>query len=68
MLAIEKGELLFNSMANYFISKNKDVEKFLKEKSVQAAKLKTSSTYIIISDDATISKSGKELLQMYRIV
>ena len=39
----------FESVANSFISKNADVEVFFCEKSVQATKLNTATTYLVIS-------------------
>ena len=39
----------FESVANSFISKNADVEEFFREKSVQATKLNTATTYLVIS-------------------
>ncbi len=41
------GELLFALLSDSFISKNKDVEAFLKEKSCQSSKLYTSATYLV---------------------
>ncbi len=45
------GEWLFNCIADPFVSKNKDVEAFLKTKAVQSFKLSTSSTYLVRSTD-----------------
>lgn len=47
LLAQESGEALFGFSADAFISKNKDVETFLKLKSVQSTKLHTSATYLV---------------------
>ena len=51
LLETEDGELFHNVISSCFFSKNKDVEKFLKEKAVQSVKLCTSSTYLVISKE-----------------
>lgn len=51
LLETEDGELFYNVISSSFFSKNKDVEKFLKEKAVQSVKLCTSSTYLVISKE-----------------
>lgn len=48
-LAMDGGVQFFESVANSFISKNADVEGFFREKSVQATKLNTATTYLVIS-------------------
>ena len=52
------GELLFNLLSDSFISKNKDVETFLKEKSVQSTKLCTSATYLLYNLDSKADLLG----------
>lgn len=52
------GELLFNLLSDSFISKNKDVETFLKEKSVQSTKLYTSATYLLYNLDSKADLLG----------
>ena len=49
LLAMDGGEEFFESIANSFISKNEDVEQFFREKAVQATKLNTAATYLVIS-------------------
>ena len=49
LLAIDGGEQFFESIANSFMSKNSDVEHFFREKAVQATKLNTAATYLVIS-------------------
>lgn len=49
LLAMDGGEKFFESVANSFVSKNADVEQFFREKSVQATKLNTAATYLVIS-------------------
>lgn len=49
LLAMDGGEKFFESVANSFVSKNSDVEQFFREKSVQATKLNTAATYLVIS-------------------
>ena len=44
---MENGEEYFDLTAETFESPNKDVEKFLKTKSVQATKLNTATTYLV---------------------
>jgi len=46
---MDGGEKFFESVANSFVSKNSDVEQFFREKSVQATKLNTAATYLVIS-------------------
>ena len=46
---MDGGVQFFESVANSFISKNADVEGFFREKSVQATKLNTATTYLVIS-------------------
>ena len=41
------GDFLFDFSAEVFVSKNKDVEVFLKTKAVQSTKLQTSATYLV---------------------
>ena len=52
------GELLFNLLSDSFVSQNKDVEIFLKEKSVQSTKLYTSSTYLVYDFKETADLLG----------
>ncbi len=47
LLAMEDGGEYFNVMAESFESPNKDVENFLKAKSMQATKLCTAATYLV---------------------
>ena len=49
LLAIDGGEHFFESIANSFMSKNADVEEFFRKKAVQATKLNTAATYLVIS-------------------
>ena len=49
LLAMDGGEQFFESIANSFLSKNADVEQFFREKAVQATKLNTAATYLVIS-------------------
>ena len=49
LLAIDGGEHFFESIANSFMSKNADVEQFFRKKAVQATKLNTAATYLVIS-------------------
>lgn len=49
LLETEGGELFYSNLAANFYSRNKDVERFLKEKAVQSTKLCTSSTYLVVS-------------------
>ena len=49
LLAMDGGEQFFESIANSFISKNEDVEHFFRDKAVQATKLNTAATYLVIS-------------------
>ncbi|MBR0497136.1 MAG: hypothetical protein IJJ71_13310 [Treponema sp.] len=49
LLAIDGGEQFFESIANSFMSKNADVEQFFRKKAVQATKLNTAATYLVIS-------------------
>ena len=49
LLAMDGGEKFFEYVANSFVSKNADVEQFFREKSVQATKLNTAATYLVIS-------------------
>ena len=49
LLAMDGGEQFFGSIANSFISKNTDVELFFREKAVQATKLNTAATYLVIT-------------------
>lgn len=49
LLSAEGGESFFNKSVSSFSSINADVEQFLKEKSIQSAKLSTSSTYLVAS-------------------
>ena len=58
LLETEDGELFFNSLANSFLSINKDVEKFIKEKALQSVKLSTSSTYLVISKERPLDLTG----------
>lgn len=44
LLSLENGELYFSSIVEDFKSPNKDVENFLKAKSVQSTKLNTATT------------------------
>jgi len=46
---MDGGESFFESIATSFISKNEDVEQFLRQKAVQATKLNTAATYLVIS-------------------
>ncbi len=46
---MDGGEQFFESIASSFLSKNADVEEFLREKAVQATKLNTAATYLVIS-------------------
>ena len=50
LLAMENGEEYFNLTAQTFESPNKDVESFLKNKSVQATKLNTATTYLVYNE------------------
>lgn len=50
LLKLKNGEMLFKKSASTFISLNRDVELFLKEKALQSAKLYTSSTYLVAED------------------
>lgn len=54
LLKLKNGEILFQKSASIFtsifISLNRDVELFLKEKALQSAKLYTSSTYLVAED------------------
>lgn len=45
-LDLPDGEWLFKCLTDSFVSKNKDVESFLKTKAVQSSKLSTSATYL----------------------
>ena len=47
LLELQNGEEYFNSIVKAFVSLNEDVEYFLKEKAVQATKLKTATTYLV---------------------
>lgn len=49
LMAMDGGENFFSSVANSFVSKNTDVELFLREKAVQATKLNTAATYLVTS-------------------
>ena len=49
LLAMDGGEQFFESIASSFLSKNADVEEFFREKAVQATKLNTAATYLVIS-------------------
>ena len=49
LLETEGGEGFFSAETEYFESKNPDVESFFKEKAVQATKLNTAATYLVIS-------------------
>ena len=49
LLAMDGGEQFFESIANSFMSKNADVEQFFRKKAVQATKLNTAATYLVIS-------------------
>ena len=46
---MDGGEQFFESIASSFLSKNADVEEFFREKAVQATKLNTAATYLVIS-------------------
>lgn len=46
------GEWLFKCLTDSFVSKNKDVESFLKTKAVQSSKLSTSATYLVRSNES----------------
>ena len=49
LLAMDGGEQFFESIASSFLSKNADVEEFFRDKAVQATKLNTAATYLVIS-------------------
>ena len=48
LLEMENGETYFASIAKTFKSSNRDVEDFLKKKAIQATKLKTATTYLVM--------------------
>ena len=50
LLNDEDGEGFFAFHASSFVSRNKDVELFLKQKAVQSVKLSTSSTYLVMRE------------------
>jgi len=50
LLSLENGELYFSSIVEDFKSPNKDVENFLKAKSVQSTKLNTATTYLVYKE------------------
>ena len=54
LLAMENGEKYFDLIADAFESPNKDVENFLKTKSVQATKLNTATTYLVYTDKSPV--------------
>ncbi len=54
LLAMENGEEYFNLTVSSFESPNKDVEKFLKTKSVQATKLNTATTYLVYREKGDV--------------
>ena len=53
LLEIENGEAYFNSIVETFKFPNKDVETFLKTKTVQATKLSTATTYLVYTQRST---------------
>lgn len=63
LLKQESGEVLFGFSADAFVSKNKDVETFLKAKSVQSTKLHTSATYLVYD----YSEDGADLLGYFTL-
>ena len=58
LLKSEDGEILFTLFSESFVSKNKDVEAFLKTKAVQSVKLYTSSTYLVYESAECIDLLG----------
>jgi len=50
LLQKPNGKEVFAKMSSDFISKNKDVENFLKKSAIQSTLLRQSSTYYVISD------------------
>ncbi len=58
LLKSEDGEILFTLFSESFVSKNKDVEAFLKTKAVQSVKLYTSSTYLVYESAEYIDLLG----------
>lgn len=50
LLKLKNGEILFQKSASIFISLNRNVELFLKEKTLQSAKLYTFSTHLVAED------------------
>lgn len=50
LLSLENGEEYFSSIVEDFKSPNKDVENFLKTKSVQSTKLNTATTYLVYKE------------------
>ena len=51
---MENGEEYFNLIAGSFKSPNKDVERFVKTKSVQATKLNTATTYLVYRETSPV--------------
>ncbi len=54
-IATDAGLEQFNSVASSFLSKDNDIETFLKKKAVQSIKLGTSATYLIVSRNKDFS-------------
>ena len=48
-LNIENGEAFVQVVSQHFVSPNSDVESFLRNKSIQATKLSTASSYLVYS-------------------
>lgn len=48
-LSVENGEAFVQVVSQHFVSPNSDVESFLRNKSIQATKLSTASSYLVYS-------------------
>jgi len=62
LLSQDGGEDFYKTAIESFSSINADVEQFLKEKSIQSAKLNTSSTYLVVS-----SENGFDILGYFTL-
>lgn len=67
LLKDEGGDVFFERIKNSFMSKNPDVEHFLKNSAVQSMKLHQSSTYLVLTSDLTLSGYFTLALKVVRI-
>ena len=67
LLKDEGGDVFFERIKNSFMSKNPDVEHFLKNSAVHSMKLHQSSTYLVLTSDLTLSGYFTLALKVVRI-